>query len=185
MCGAVLSHFSHVRLFVTLWTVAHQPRLSMKFSRQEYWSGLPCPPSEHLPNPGIELTSVPSPALTSEFFTTSATWEAHSSSTSIIFKLTVHVGNQTSPSLAHHPYDLHNLKKKKLGFPINEIASQYQRCRLVSVIVQISCVAAKLLQSCPTLCDPIDGSPPGSAVPGILQARTLECVAVSFSNAWK
>ena len=45
--------------------------------------------------------------------------------------------------------------------------------------------AAKLLQSCPTLCDPTDGSPPGSPVPGILQARTLEWVAISFSNAWK
>ena len=45
--------------------------------------------------------------------------------------------------------------------------------------------AAESLQSCPTLCDPIDGSPPGSAVPGILQARTLEWVAISFSNAWK
>ena len=43
--------------------------------------------------------------------------------------------------------------------------------------------AAKSLQSCPTLCDPIDGSPPGSPVPGILQARTLEWVAISFSNA--
>ena len=45
--------------------------------------------------------------------------------------------------------------------------------------------AAKSLQSCLTLCDPIDGSPPGSAVPGILQAKTLEWVAISFSNAWK
>ena len=45
--------------------------------------------------------------------------------------------------------------------------------------------AAKLLQSCPTLCDPIDGSPPGSPVPGILQARTLEWVAISFSSAGK
>ena len=45
--------------------------------------------------------------------------------------------------------------------------------------------AAKSLQSCLTLCDPIDGSPPGSAVPGILQPRTLEWVAISFSNAWK
>ena len=45
--------------------------------------------------------------------------------------------------------------------------------------------AAKSLQSCPTLCDPIDGSPAGSPVPGILQARTLEWVAISFSNAWK
>ena len=43
--------------------------------------------------------------------------------------------------------------------------------------------AAKLLQSCPTLCDPIDGSPPGPAIPGILQARTLEWVAISFSKA--
>ena len=45
--------------------------------------------------------------------------------------------------------------------------------------------AAKSLQSCPTLCDPIDSSPPGSPVPGILQARTLEWVAISFFNAWK
>ena len=45
--------------------------------------------------------------------------------------------------------------------------------------------AAKSLQSCPTLCDSIDGSPPGFPVPGILQARTLEWVAISFSNAWK
>ena len=45
--------------------------------------------------------------------------------------------------------------------------------------------AAKSLQSCPTLCDPVDGSPPGSAAPGILQARTLDWVVISFSNAWK
>ena len=48
-----------------------------------------------------------------------------------------------------------------------------------------SAAAAKSLQSCPTLCDPIDGSPPDSPVPGILQARTLEWVAISFSNTWK
>ena len=50
---------------------------------------------------------------------------------------------------------------------------------------QYATAAAKSLQSCPTLRDPIDGSPPGSAIPGILQARTLEWVAISFSNAWK
>ena len=50
---------------------------------------------------------------------------------------------------------------------------------------EMSAAAAKSLQSCPTLCDPIDGSSPGSAVPGILQARTLEWVDISFSNAWK
>ena len=49
--------------------------------------------------------------------------------------------------------------------------------------LQTAAAAAKPLQSCPTLCDPIDGSLPGSAVPGILQARTLEWVAISFSNA--
>ena len=47
----------------------------------------------------------------------------------------------------------------------------------------LAAAAAKLRQSCPTLCDPIDGSPPGSPIPGILQARTLEWVAISFSNA--
>ena len=52
------------------------------------------------------------------------------------------------------------------------------------ISVQLAAAAAaKLLQSCPTLCDPIDGSPPGSLVPGILQARTLEWAALSFSNA--
>ena len=54
-----------------------------------------------------------------------------------------------------------------------------------SIHLLIADAAAKSLQPCPTLCDPIDGSPPGSAVPGILQARTLEWVAISFSNAWK
>ena len=59
---------------------------------------------------------------------------------------------------------------------------------IFSIVVAIklqSNASAKSLQSCPTLCDPIDGSPPGSPVPGILQARTLEWVAISFSNAWK
>ena len=50
-------------------------------------------------------------------------------------------------------------------------------------MLSAAAAAAKSLQSCPTLCDPIDGSPPGSLVPGILQARTLEWVAISFSNA--
>ena len=53
------------------------------------------------------------------------------------------------------------------------------------ILPPAAAAAAKLLQSCPTLCDPINGSPPGSPIPGILQARTLEWVAISFSNAWK
>ena len=53
------------------------------------------------------------------------------------------------------------------------------------VVSRLYAAAAKSLQSCPTLCDPRDSSPPGSPIPGILQARTLEWVAISFSNAWK
>ena len=110
----MLSHFSHVWLLATLWTVARQAPLSLGFSRQECWSGFPFPSPGDLPDPGIEPTF---PALAGRFF-------------------------PTEPPAA---------------------------------------AAAKSLQSCPTLCDPIDGSPPGSAVPGILQARTLEWVAISFS----
>ena len=92
----LLSHFSRVRLLATPWTAAYQAPLSMGFSRQEYWSGVPSP------SPNMKTAA--------------------------------------------------------------------------------AAAAAKSLQSCPTLCDPIDGSPPASAVPGILQARTLEWVAISFSN---
>ena len=56
---------------------------------------------------------------------------------------------------------------------------------LLSYVPAATATAAKSLQSCPTLCDPIDGSPPGFPVPGILQARILEWVAISFSNAWR
>ena len=103
--------------------VACQAPLSMGFSRQEYWSGLPYSPPGDLPDPGIEIVSLTSPALAGGFFVTNATRET-----------------PWSP-------------------------------------------AAKSLQSCPTLCDPIDSSPPDSPVPGILKARTLEWVAISFSNA--
>ena len=69
------SCFSHVQLFVTLWTVAHQAPLSIRFSRHECWGGLPCPSSGDLPDPGIKSSM--SPALEGGFFTTSASWEAH------------------------------------------------------------------------------------------------------------
>ena len=71
----MLSRFSPVRLFATLWTVAFQAPLSVGFFRQEYWSGLPCPPPGDLPDPGIEPMSLTSPALAGEFFTISATWD--------------------------------------------------------------------------------------------------------------
>ena len=75
-CVCVLSHFSRVLLFETLWTVAHQAPLSMGFFRQEYWSGSPCPPPGDLPKPGIEPTVLMSAALAGGSFTTGATEEA-------------------------------------------------------------------------------------------------------------
>ena len=74
--ACMLSCFSHVWFFVTLWTIAHQGPLSQGFSRQEYWSGLPWPPPGDLPGPGIKPASLMSPALAGKFFTTIATWEA-------------------------------------------------------------------------------------------------------------
>ena len=96
----------------------------MGFSRQEYWSGLPCPSPGGLLKPGIEPTSPVFPA------------------------------------------------RPDIVCPERFLDTA-------------AAAAANLLQSSLTLCDTIDGSPPGSPVPGILQARTLEWVAVSFSNAWK
>ena len=120
---------SHVRLFVTQWTVAYQAPLSKGFSRQEYWSGLPFPSLGDLPDPGIEPRSptLQADALTSE--------------------------------------------------PPGKIIDTRDASKVAAA------AAAKSLQSCRTLCDPIDSTPPGAPVPGILQARTLEWVAISFSNA--
>ena len=78
MCVLHAKSLSHVQLFVTPWTIAHQAPLSMGFSRQDYWSWLPCPPPRDLPNPGIEPSFLKSPTLAGGFFTTSATWEAPS-----------------------------------------------------------------------------------------------------------
>ena len=72
--ACVLSRFSCV--FATPWTVAHQVPLSRRFSRQEYWSGLPCPPPGHLPDPGTEPASLMPPALAGRLFPTSITWDA-------------------------------------------------------------------------------------------------------------
>ena len=72
----MLSHFNHVRLCVTPWTVAHQSLLSMGFSRQQYWNGLPCPPPGDLPDPRIEPASLKSLALAGGFFITSTTCES-------------------------------------------------------------------------------------------------------------
>ena len=77
MHALMLNHFSHVWLFVTLWTIACQAPPSMGFFRQEYCRGLPCPSPGDLPHPGIESASLISPELACAFFTASTTWEAH------------------------------------------------------------------------------------------------------------
>ena len=75
MHACLLCHFSRVDS-ATLWTVAHQASLSMGFSRQERWSGLPCLPPGDLPDPGIEPSPLLFPALAGRFITTSDNWEA-------------------------------------------------------------------------------------------------------------
>ena len=77
----VLSRFSHVWLFATLWTIAPQALLSMGFSRQKYWSRLPFPFPGNLPDPEIEFAFLKSPALAGGFLITSAIWEAQSKCT--------------------------------------------------------------------------------------------------------
>ena len=67
----------YVRLFATSWIIACQAPLSMEFSRQEYWSGLPFPTLGNLPDPGIELVSLASPALADGYFYHCVTWETH------------------------------------------------------------------------------------------------------------
>ena len=116
---------SRVWLFETPWTIACQALLPMEFFKQDYWSGLTFPPSEDLPDSGIEPTSPASPALSGEFFNMS-----------------------------------------QLGSP--------RRWG--------GCVCAKSLQSCLTLCNPMDCSPPDSFVHGILQAGILEWGAMPSSR---
>ena len=73
----------------------------------------------------------------------------------------------------------------KIFLPFHRLPVHFMLLCRSFLVLYSSAAAAKSLQSCPTLCDPIDGSPPGSPVPGILQAGTLEWFAISFSNAWK
>ena len=75
-------------------------------------------------------------------------------------------------------------KNEPQSVPERKWTGEDNACKIVFLIA-VAATAAKSLQSCPTLCDPIDVSPPGSPIPGILQARTLEWVAISFSIAWK
>jgi len=100
----VLSCFSHAWLFATLGTVACRIPLSMGFSRQEYWTVLPCPPPGDLPDPGMEPTSLLSPALAGRFVTTSSTWEA---------LLRTDPGTKIDPNAARCHRPSHNSRKEE------------------------------------------------------------------------
>ena len=106
----------------------------------------------------------------------------------------------TQRTLAHRLLCLGNFpgKNTRVGshpllqeiFSTQGLSPQLLHCRQIlycwgSRAIQLLLLLLSRFRSCPTLCDPIDGSPPGSPIPGILQARTLEWVAISFSNAWK
>ena len=76
-----------------------------------------------------------------------------------------------------------NINKLRYADDTTLMAESEEELKSLLMKVKAAAAAAKSLQLCPNLCDPIDGSPPGSPIPGILQARTLEWVAISFSNA--
>ena len=150
------------------WTVAHQAPLSIGFSRQEYQSGLPCPPPGDLPDSGIKPASLIFPIVGRQPTT------SHLGSLRTRLKVSAsHVMSNhsvvsktfaTSKSVAHQaPLSMEFFRQEywsRLLFPSPGTSLRY----------------AKLLQSCPTLCDPMDWSPPGFSVRGILQARVLEWV---------
>ena len=146
---------SRVPLFATPRTVASQAPQSLGSARQEYWSGLSFPPPEDLPGPGIEPIPPVSTTLARGFLHHWATWEIIE--ITFIWKVRFSEGMVSDLSLE----------------------------RALPRWWWVRSSAAKLLRLYPTLCNPIDGSPPGSPVPGILQTRTLEWVAISFSNEWK
>ena len=107
------------------------------------------------------------------------------------FRITCHletllIVKSKEPHIVPHGINAVESMHHMLPFtPCWQECSQADELFILPVNTIVAAAGAKSLQSCPTLCDPIDGSPSGSPVPGILQARTLEWVAISFSNVWK
>ena len=158
MCACVLSHFSFVQFFSTPWNVAHQAPLSMGFSRQEYWSGLPCPPPGDLPDPEIQPISLMY-ALAGGFFTINATWETFLLiDPKCVTAAAAAASLQSGPTLRPHrrlprPWDSPD-KNTGVG------------CHFLLQCMKVES-EREVAQSCPTLRDPMDCSLPGSSVHGI------------------
>ena len=150
---------------MTRWTIAHQAPLSMRFSRQEYWSGLLCPPPGDLPDPGIEPMSLMSPALAGRFFTTSATWKPYLYY--IISIMLLLLSRFSCVRLCATPETATHQAPPSLGFSKPFPSPMHE---------------SEISQSYLTLCDPMDCSLPGSSVHGIFQARVLEWGAIAFSS---
>ena len=150
--------FSRVLFFVTLWTVACLPSLSMGFSMQEYWNGLPFPSPGDLPNPGIE-PGIPH-----------CSW------------ILYHLSHQGSPRILERvPCPFHRGTSLPRNWAsVSCIAGRFFTSWATREVC--GCSISEVSQSCPTRGDPMDCSPPGSSVHGILQARILVWVAISFSR---
>ena len=187
-----------------------QAPLSLEFSRQDHWCRLPFPTSGDLPDPRIKPEPLAVPALAGGFFTTlphrkrvcvCVSVFVHTLTCVIIWMCLINMLSVRS-HMQKKKFRLSDLMK--LYEIVEKYASLYRDRKDISGFLEQrweikgrkegggmwqnfsgDAAAAKLLQSCPTLCGPIDGSPPGSPIPGLLQARTLEWVAISFSNAWK
>ena len=141
---------------------AYQAPPSLGFSRQEHWSGLPFPSPMHESEKRKWSRSVMSDS-----------WRPHGLQPTRLLRPWDFPGKSTGVGC-------HCLLRVCM---LNGV--KWYLCCLVYSNNSETVFVAKSLQSCPTLCDPIDASPPGSPIHGILQARTLEWVAISFSNAWK
>ena len=180
----LLSLFSRIRLCATPWTAAYQASPSRGFSRKEHWSGLPFPSPMH--ESGKWKVKVK--LLSRVWLLATPRTAAHQSPPSMGFSRQQYWSGVPLPS-PWYVY-IHSINPLVYGTNTHNVnlkifSNLYYISNLPIKYIHNQPAAAMLLQSCPTLCDPIDGSPPGSPVPGILQARTLEWVAISFSNAWK
>ena len=160
---------SWVRLFVTPWTVVRQAPLSMKFSRQEYWRGLPFPSPGNLLHPGTEPSFLESSALAGRFFTTASPAAAAAAAAKLLQSCPTQCNpRDSSPTRLSRPWDSPG-KNPGVG------------CHFLLQCMKVKS-ESEVAQSCPTLSDPMDCSPPGSSVHGIFQARVLEWGAIAFSD---
>ena len=175
------------------WTVARQAPLSMEFSRQNYWSGLPFPFPGDLPNPGIKPRSLAVQADTLPSEPSGKSSEKSSCVETSIVLLKGFLWEEPSKhcccccvtSVVSDSVRPHRQQATRLPCPWDSPGKSTGvgcHCLLQSMKVKS---ASEVTQSCLTLSDPMDCSPPGSSAPGILQARVLEWGAIAFSNAWK